>query len=80
MDPAIFDGTKDKKHGLLPRMWSTKPAAKAALTSWLRGKVICYRSSGGYPDYDHDEDNKLLKVLERKREDMEIVIIEVVLP
>lgn len=52
-----------------PRLFLTKRAAKNYLTSWLSGET---HSSGG-----EDCDIWLVKKPERRREDMEVVPIEV---
>lgn len=61
------------------RIFRTPRAAKNALTAWLRGKVVAHRgmSSGG-PDFyaEYYEDLELVPVPSRKREEMEIVELE----
>lgn len=59
------------------RSYTTERAAKNLLSSWLKGKFVCYR----YADYeDYDEDMELRPQSHRKAEDMEIVQIEIHLP
>jgi len=58
------------------RLFHTEPAAKISLTCWLKGRVTVSR--GHHPDPwgdgdDYSEDWHTEKVPERRREDMEIV-------
>lgn len=61
------------------RSYATKKAASNLLSAWLQGKVI---SSSGYDSLNNEyyQENSLMKIPERKREDMEIVEITITLP
>lgn len=62
-----------------PRVFTTKRSATNALSSWLRGKV--YHSSG-YDGWDNEyyEGTDLVPVPSRKKDEMEIISVELVLP
>lgn len=71
VEPAT-DGTR-------PRLFTTERAARIALSTWLKGKVV--RASGyDYKNGDYWEDVKLIPIPSRSREDMEIVSTSLVLP
>ncbi len=61
------------------RLFPSKIAASRALGAWLRGKV---HHSSGYDSFSGEywETNELRPVPSRKRDEMDIVEIEVVLP
>lgn len=42
MEPTVFTGNQGK-NGVIPRVWATEKAAKAALWHWLQGKYVAYR-------------------------------------
>ncbi len=65
------------------RICRSMGSAKAVLGAWLRGKFVASRGmSQSGPDWDSEfyEEITIIPVPERKREDMEIVPIEVQLP
>lgn len=62
-----------------PRLFSRKQDAKTSLTWWLKGITSVSRNTTRDPwngDYDCDESWHLEKIPERKREDYEIIGIE----
>lgn len=66
-----------------PRLFISERAAKIALGSWLKGKV--HHSSGYHEDYfsggrEYYEDLDVEHVPSRKREDMEITSVDMVIP
>lgn len=62
-----------------PRLFPTKRGAVLALGAWLKGKV---HHSSGYDSFsqEHYESTHLEPVPSRKREEMEIVEVELELP
>lgn len=62
-----------------PRVFMSELSAKRALSSWLRGKV---HRNKGYDSYtgDYWEDNEIVPVPSRKKDEMEIVNATMVLP
>lgn len=73
MEPMAFTGNQGK-HGVIPRVWATERAAKAALWHWLQGKYVAYR----YGDYeDFEEEIEIVPQPHRKEGDMEIVPVTV---
>ena len=61
------------------RSYSDERAAKCMLSSWLKGGVGCHRGGGVYDD-DYYEDQYIIPKPHRRREDMEIVKIQITLP
>ena len=74
VEPRVFkDGS-----GHIPRMFPTMAGAKAALGQWLRGK---HKGIREYEDgYYYTVGADIVPCPDRKREDMEIVTVEVTLP
>ena len=73
MEPMVFTGNQGK-YGVIPRVWATEKAAKAALWHWLQGKYVAYRYSS-YDDFEEEID--VLPQPHRKEADMEIVPVTV---
>ncbi len=65
--------------GERPRLFESRLGAQRALTAWLRGKV--HRSSG-YDSYDMEyyDDLDLEPVPSRKKDDMEIIQVDLMVP
>lgn len=66
-----------------PRLFHTERAAKIALGTWLKGKYVAKRGSyAGGPDFieEYYEDVEIVGVPSRKREEMEIISADLVLP
>ncbi len=66
-----------------PRIFSSERAAKNALVAWLRGKYVAKRGRyAGGPDSieEYYEDVEIVGVPSRKREEMEIISADLVLP
>ena len=59
------------------RFFHTEQAAKSALGMWLKGEFHCYRRKD---DYWEEIETTIIPVPTRKREEMEIVKIEIKLP
>ena len=60
-----------------PRVFRTERSARSALIAWLRGKV--FRKYGHCDDGEYWEDVYTVRVPSRKKEEMEVVVREVVL-
>lgn len=63
------------------RLFHTEQAAKIALNAWLKGEWITYRTSGDYfGGIDPEETTSIHPVESRKKDDMEVVPVEIILP
>jgi len=78
VDPSEWPVRDRYRRNMQIRLWTTRSAAKNALTSWQSGAVGCSRGGDQYDGYY--EDIYLVKKPHRKDIEMEIVEIRLVLP